>query len=124
MWRRTCPGTAPRPETAGGVRPGDSRDTRRQPLMHTRTYAATTALLLTASAAGVALAGGSAQAVGSHHTTTKAATSLTVTIKTKAGQIQLSDTRIRPGKTIFKVRPHGKGGDMQVLRLRSGYTLT
>ncbi len=91
--------------------------------MHTRTYAATTALLLTASAAGVALAGGSAQAVGSHHTTTKAATSLTVKITSKKSGPVLSKDKIRPGKTMFKVVRGNTGGSMQLLRLKAGYSL-
>jgi hypothetical protein len=92
--------------------------------MHTRSRAAaTTALLLTASVTGLAANGGSAQARTHTHTAARAASKLVVTIKENKSGITLSDSKFRPGNTIFKVAPHGKGGDMQVLRLKSGYTL-
>src|SRR5215218_5053992 len=122
MWRCTLSGTAPRSETARGVRPGGSGTLRRQPLMHTRSCAAATALLLTASAAGVALAGSSAQASGSH-VSHRAATKLVVTIKSTPSGPVLSDSRFRPGNTIFKVKRDGAGGLMQVFRLKPGYTI-
>jgi hypothetical protein len=90
--------------------------------MHTRSCAAATALLLTASAAGVALAGGSAQASGSH-VSHRAATKLVVTIKSTPSGPVLSDSRFRPGNTIFKVKRDGAGGLMQVFRLKPGYTI-
>jgi hypothetical protein len=91
--------------------------------MQKRYRAAATALLLTATA-GMAATGGAAEASGTHHTSDRAgAKTLTITIKTKAGQIHLSDAKFRPGKTVFKVKPHGKGGDLQVLRLRKGYSV-
>lgn len=91
--------------------------------MHTRSKAAATALLLTASAAGLALSNGSAQATGSHHAPTARAATLTVTISsTKAGP-KLSADRMRPGNTMFKIVRHGAGGTMQILRLKKGYSL-
>jgi len=90
--------------------------------MQTRYRAAATALVLTATA-GLAATGGAAQASGTHHTSDRATNQLVVTIKYKSGQLTMSDQRFRPGNTIFKVAPHGKGGDMQVVRLKSGYTL-
>jgi hypothetical protein len=90
--------------------------------MQTRHRAAATALLLTATAGLAAAGGGTAQASGSD-TGHRAASRLVVTIKTKSGVPSLSDTKFRPGNTIFKIAPHGKGGDMQILRLKSGYTL-
>ncbi|HEY3528758.1 MAG TPA: hypothetical protein VGK78_06370 [Nocardioides sp.] len=90
--------------------------------MQTRYRAAATALLLTATA-GLAATGGAAEASGTHHTSARATKTLTVTIKsTKHGPV-LSTTRLRPGKTLFKVVRAGAGGTMQVLRLRSGYTV-
>jgi len=90
--------------------------------MQTRYRAAATALLLTATA-GMAATGGAAEATRTHHTDTRAAHRLTITIKTKAGGVHLSDTRFRPGNTIFKVENAGGKGLIQVLRLRPGYTL-
>jgi hypothetical protein len=90
--------------------------------MQKRYRAAATALLLTATA-GMAATGGAAEASGTHHHSRAAAKSLTITIKTKGGQIKLSDSKFRPGKTLFKVKPHAKGGDMQVLRLKPGYSV-
>jgi hypothetical protein len=90
--------------------------------MQKRYRAAATALLLTATA-GMAATGGAAEASGTHHTSDRAASKLVVTIKTKGGQIVLSDSKFRPGKTLFKVKPHGRGGDMQVLRLKAGYSV-
>src|SRR4249919_3413253 len=92
------------------------------PRSHTRSSAAATALLLTA--AGLALTSGSADATGSHnHASTARAATLTVTItSTKAGP-KLSVDTFRPGNTLFKVVRGNKGGDMQLLRLRAGYSL-
>lgn len=93
--------------------------------MQTRNCAAATALLLTA-AVGMAASGGAAEAAGTHHAGAKAAKSLTITIKSKAGGVALSDTKFRPGNTVFKVKnAAGKPGRglIQVLRLKSGYTL-
>jgi hypothetical protein len=89
--------------------------------MHTRYRAAATALLLTATT-GLAATGGAAQASRAHHAAHHA-TKLVVTIKTRSGNLTLSRTKLRPGNTIFKVAPHGKGGDLQVLRLKPGYTM-
>ena len=90
--------------------------------MHPRSSAAATALLLTASTAGLALSDGSAQATGSHHASTARAATLKVTIKsTKAGP-KLSVHQLRPGNTLFKVVRGGVGGSMQVLRLKPGYS--
>jgi hypothetical protein len=91
--------------------------------MHTRSSAAATALLLTASAAGLALTSGStAQAAGSH-ANHRAAPKLVVTIKSKPSGPVLSDTKFRPGNTIFRVKKAGAGGLMQVFRLKPGYTI-
>jgi hypothetical protein len=93
--------------------------------MQTRYRAAATALLLTATA-GLAATGGAAEASGTHHTTARAAKTLTITIKSKAHAVKLSDSKFRPGNTIFRVRNiDGKAsrGLIQVLRLRAGYTL-
>lgn len=90
--------------------------------MQMRFRATATALLLTATAGAVAAVGGPVQASGSQ--TNHRAAPLVVTITTTAkGAITLSDTAIRPGNTMFKVLPHRKGGDLQVLRLKSGYGL-
>jgi len=93
--------------------------------MQTRHRAAATALLLTATA-GMAATGGAAEASGTHHTGDRAARTLSVTIKSKAGAVKVSQDRIRPGNTIFKVRNiDGKAsrGLVQLLRLKGGYTL-
>jgi hypothetical protein len=90
--------------------------------MQTRYRAAATALLLMATA-GLAATGETAEATGTHATGTKAARTLTITIKTKANGVHLSDTRFRPGNTMFKVENAGGKGLIQVLRLRKGYTL-
>jgi hypothetical protein len=92
--------------------------------MQTRYRAAATALLLTATA-GLAATGGAAEASGTH-ATHKAAKSLTITIKSGAGGVTLSDSKIRPGNTVLKVKnTAGKPGRglIQVLRLKDGYTL-
>jgi hypothetical protein len=94
--------------------------------MQKRYRAAATALLLTATA-GMAATGGAAEASGTHHHSRAAAKSLTITIKSKAGAVKLSDNKFRPGNTTFKVKNmDGKAsaGLIQVFRLRSGYTLT
>ena len=90
--------------------------------MQTRYRAAATALLLTATA-GLAATGGAAEASGTH-ATARTASSLVVTIHThKGGGMTLSDSKIRPGNTIFKVAPHAKGSSgKQLLRLKAGYT--
>lgn len=90
--------------------------------MHTRYAAAASALLLTATA-GLAASGGAAEASGAQQTTTRSATTLTVTIRSTQKGPKLSTTRIRPGKTLFKVVRGNEGGSMQLLRLKSGYTL-
>jgi hypothetical protein len=90
--------------------------------MQTRFRAAATALLLTATA-GLAATGGAAEASGTHHTSDRGAKSLTITIKTKAGSVALSDSKFRPGNTVFKVKNAGDKGLIQVLRLKPGYTL-
>jgi hypothetical protein len=94
--------------------------------MQTRHRAAATALLLTATA-GMAATGGAAEASGTHHAGDRAARTLTVTIKSKAGAVKLSDDKIRPGNTIFKVKNvDGKAskGLVQIFRLRPGYDLS
>lgn len=93
--------------------------------MHSRYRAAATALLLTATA-GMAATGGAAQASGTHDSSQRAATTLTITIKSKDGSVTLSDNRFRPGNTIFKVKNidgAASRGLVQVFRLRAGYTL-
>lgn len=91
--------------------------------MQTRHRAAATALLLTATAGLAAAGGGTAQASGSH-TGHRAASKLVITIKDNGSAVTLSDSRIRPGNTIFKVPPHGQGGPgLQLFRLKDGYTL-
>jgi hypothetical protein len=93
--------------------------------MQTRYRAAATALLMTATA-GMAATGGAAQASGTHHAGAGAAKTLTITIKSKAGAVKLSDDKIRPGNTTFKVKNiDGKAskGLVQVFRLKDGYTL-
>jgi hypothetical protein len=90
--------------------------------MHTRSRAAATALLLTASAAGLAVSSGTAHAAGTH-TSSKAAPTLTVTITSKKSGPSLSVTKLRPGKTLFKVLPGHTAGSIQVLRLKPGYSL-
>jgi hypothetical protein len=90
--------------------------------MQTRYRAAATALLLTATA-GLAATGGAAEASGTHHTSARGAKSLTITIKTKSGSVALSDSKFRPGNTVFKVKNAGGRGLIQVLRLKPGYTL-
>lgn len=94
--------------------------------MQTRYRAAATALLLTATA-GLAATGGAAEASGTHHTSARAAHTLTITVKSKAGAVKISDSKFRPGNTIFKVKNiDGKAsnGLVQVLRLKDGYTLS
>jgi hypothetical protein len=93
------------------------------PGSHTRSSAAATALLLTASAAGLALTDGSAHATRAHHASTARAATLTVTITSTRAGPKLSLDKFRPGKTLFKVVRGNKGGDMQLLRLRTGYSL-
>ena len=91
--------------------------------MQTRHRAAATALLLTAATGLAAATGGTAQASGTH-TSSGAAKQLVITIKDKPSGITLSDTKFRPGNTLFKIAPQAKRGPgVQVLRLRSGYTL-
>ena len=71
--------------------------------MHTRTSAAATALLLTASAAGLALSSGStAQASGSHPSH-RAVSTLVVTIKSTADGPCCPTASSGPGNTIFRV---------------------
>jgi hypothetical protein len=90
--------------------------------MQTRYRAAATALLLTATA-GLAATGGAAEASGTHHAD-RSSNRLVITIKTAKGAMTLSDNKIRPGNTVFKVAPHGKGSSgKQVFRLKPGYTL-
>lgn len=92
--------------------------------MQTRYRAAATALLLTATA-GMAATGGAAEASGTHHDRAGAKT-LTITIKSKAHSLKVSDTTFRPGNTIFRVKNiDGKdsNGLVQLIRLRKGYTL-
>jgi hypothetical protein len=92
--------------------------------MQTRYRAAATALLLTATT-GLA-ATGAAQASGTHHPGNKAKT-LTITIKSKDGKVKLSDNKIRPGNTEFRVQNiDGKKskGLVQIFRLKPGYELS
>jgi hypothetical protein len=91
--------------------------------MQMRYRAAATALLLTATA-GVGATGGTAQASGTHHPDARGASKLVVTIKTKAHGLKLSDTKIRPGNTMFKVKNAGGAGLIQLLRLKPGYDLS
>jgi hypothetical protein len=91
--------------------------------MHTRSRAAATALLLTASAAGLAVTNGAAHATGTHPSSKARAATLTVTITSTRSGPKLSTSSFRPGKTLFKVLPGHTGGSIQVLRLRPGYSL-
>jgi hypothetical protein len=90
--------------------------------MQTRYRAAATALLLTATA-GLAATGGAAEASGTHHTSDRAVGHLTITITTTKSGPKLSSSTFRPGKTMFRVVHGNSGGEVQVLRLRSGYSL-
>lgn len=93
--------------------------------MQTRYRAAATALLLTATT-GMAATGGAAQASGTHHAGSRAAKSLTITIKSKDGAVKLSDDKFRPGNTTFKVKnidAKASKGLVQIFRLKNGYTL-
>jgi hypothetical protein len=87
-----------------------------------RTTAASSVLLLAASA-GLAASGGAAEASGTHHTSARAAKSLTVRITSTKSGVELSQTTLRPGRTLFKVVRGNTGGSMQLLRIRSGYSL-
>jgi len=90
--------------------------------MQKRTAAAGTALVFAASVTGLAATSGSAQAT-THHSAARAASTLTVKITSQLNGIKLSTHAIQPGKTLFKVyRGHG-GGEMQLLRLKPGYSL-
>src|SRR4051794_36737654 len=92
--------------------------------MQTRYRAAATALLLTATA-GMAATVGAAEASGTHHSADKAKT-LTITITSKANKVKLSDDKIRPGNTMFRVKNvdgTDSNGLMQLLRLKPGYDL-
>jgi hypothetical protein len=97
--------------------------------MHIRSRAAaTTALLLTASVSGLAAIGASAQATTHTHThiAGRAAAGPVITIKSKAHALKLSDDKIRPGNTVFRVKNidgSKSNGPIQLLRLRRGYTL-
>jgi flagellar hook-length control protein FliK len=95
--------------------------------MQTRSRAAaTTALLLTASVTGLAAASGTAQATtaATHtHTAARAAAAPVVTIKANKGSLKLSSDKIKPGKTMFKVVRGTANGSIQLLRLKSGYTI-
>jgi hypothetical protein len=94
--------------------------------MQTRHRAAATALLLTATAGLAAAGGGAAQASGSH-TADRAASKLVVTIKSKSGAVKLSEDKLRPGNTIFRVKNmdgSASRGLIEILRLKPGYTLT
>jgi hypothetical protein len=92
--------------------------------MHIRSRAAaTTALLLTASVSGLAAFGGSAQATTHTHASSRAAAAPVVTITANKGSVKLSSDVIRPGKTMFKVVRGNANGRIQLLRLRSGYTI-
>jgi hypothetical protein len=86
--------------------------------------AATTALLLTASIGGLAATSGAAQANHTHPA--DRAGSLTITIKSKAGAVKLSDDKFRPGNTTFRVKnmdAKASKGLVQIFRLKDGYTL-
>jgi hypothetical protein len=95
--------------------------------MDTRSRAAaTTALLLTVSVGGLAATSGAAQASHPHHAGSGAGKSLTITIKSKAGSVKLSDDKIRPGNTTFQVKnmdAKDSKGLVQIFRLKAGYTL-
>jgi hypothetical protein len=91
--------------------------------MHIRSRAAaTTALLLTVSVSGLAATGGSAQATMHTHTSSRAAAPV-VTIKANFHSLKISTDKIRPGKTMFKVVRGRANGSIQLLRLKSGYTI-
>jgi hypothetical protein len=83
--------------------------------------AATAALLLTASVGGLAATSGAAEAT--HARPADRAGSLTITIKSTGKGPKLSQDRIRPGNTLFKVERGNVGGTIEVLRLRKGYTI-
>jgi hypothetical protein len=90
--------------------------------MHTRYRAAATALLLTATG-GLAATGGVAQAAGTHHAHARATSKLVVTIKSKPHAVKLSEAKVKPGNTVFKVKNAGGKGLIQLLRLKPGYAL-
>jgi hypothetical protein len=92
--------------------------------MHTRSKAAATALLLTASVTGLAATSGSAQAIGSHPAShARAAATLTVNVQsTKNGPV-LDTTTIAPGNTVFSFTRAGAGGGIEILRLKAGYSI-
>ena len=85
--------------------------------------AAASSVLLLAASAGLAASGGAAEATGTHHTSARAAKSLTVKITSTKSGPELSTTMLRPGRTLFKVVRGNAGGSMQLLRIRSGYSL-
>jgi len=97
--------------------------------MHKRTRAGGTALVLAVSVTGLAATSGSAQATthqpahrSAHHAAGKAS-SLTVKITSNKKAPKLSVAKLRPGKTLFKVYRGNKGGTIQLLRLKPGYSL-
>jgi hypothetical protein len=80
-----------------------------------------TALVLAASVAGLAVTGGAAQATTDQRV--QAASAQKVKLTSTKGGIKVSTTTIRPGNTLFKVYRGGSGGELEVLRLRPGYSL-
>lgn len=92
--------------------------------MHTRSRAAATALLLTASVTGLSATAGAAHATHTVPSTAhRAASTLTVNItSTKKGPV-LDVQTVTPGNTLFSITRAGSGGSIEVLRLRAGYPL-
>lgn len=90
--------------------------------MQKRIAAAGTAWVLAASVTGLAATSGSAQAI-THHSAARATKAQTVKLISSRNGIKVSTNTIRPGNTLFKVYRGGKGGELQVLRLKKGYSL-
>lgn len=90
--------------------------------MHARTWAAATALLLTASVTGLTAAG-TAEATTPRSGHAKAAM-LTVNVSsTKKGPV-LDATTIRPGNTVFSMTRGNAGGSIEIMRLKAGYSIS
>jgi len=90
--------------------------------MQRRTAAAGTALVLAASVTGLAATSGSAQAT-THHSRAKAPAAQVEKLTSSRKAIRVATKTIQPGNTVFKVYRGGKGGELQVLRLKKGYSM-
>jgi hypothetical protein len=90
--------------------------------MQKRTVAVGAAAVLAASVTGLAAVGGAAQA-STHHAAGKAASAQVMKLTLTRRAIKESTNTLRPGNTLFKVYRGGAGGELQVLRLKKGYSL-